>query len=260
MTNATVKYTRVLHASKTKTPVIEKGNFEDACRLIEDDVIALQKCFSMNVLIDVCGIGNDQHQYRQYLKPRLERHFGEGICLITVEYHELQIVISTECINEKTLSSYIVFLDNRILVLLARIIRNSVDEMIKKASPLSWPPSEDGLESKSREPPAELTAFLSKLLTYDSHYFFGSTTSRAVRSIADDIIHNVSNGVFLTAKQCALGQEIHSMSQQKRLIVILSKLGHSTSYEKVLEIETAEEEVAEQFRSNSSVLPIQSVL
>ena len=50
------------------------------------------------------------------------------------------------------------------------------------------------------------------------------------------------------------------MTGQKRLIVILSKLGHSISYEKVLEIETAEEEVAQQFRSNSSVLPIQSVL
>ena len=50
------------------------------------------------------------------------------------------------------------------------------------------------------------------------------------------------------------------MTGQKRLIAILSKLGHSISYEKVLEIETAEEEVAQQFRSNSSVLPIQSVL
>ena len=189
MTNATVKYTRVLYASKTKTPVIEKGNFEDVCCLIEDDVIALQKCFSMNVLIDVYGIGNSQLQYRQCLKARLERHFGEGICLITAEYPDIQIVISTECINEKTLSLHIVFLDNCILVLLARIIQNSVDEMIKKASQLSWPPSEDGLESKSREPPAKLTAFLSKLLTYDSHYSVGSTTSRAVRSIDDDIIY-----------------------------------------------------------------------
>ena len=50
-------------------------------------------------------------------------------------------------------------------------------------------------------------------------------------------------------------------SGQKRPIVILFKLGHSISYEKVSEIETAQaEEVAEQFQSNSSVLPIQPVL
>ena len=61
-------------------------------------------------------------------------------------------------------------------------------------------------------------------------------------------------------KQCALGLEIHSMTGQKPPIVILSKLGYSISYEKALEIETAQAEVAEQFRSNSSVLPIQPVL
>ena len=106
MTNATMTILGYFTQPRP-TPVNEKGNFEDVCRLIEDDVIASQKCVSMNVLIDVYGIGKDQHQYRQYLKARLERHFGESICFITVEYHEIQIVISTECIHEKTLSSYI---------------------------------------------------------------------------------------------------------------------------------------------------------
>ena len=107
-------YTRVLYATKTKTPVNEKGNFEDVCRLIKDNVVVSQKCVSMNVLIDVYGIVKDQHQYRQHLKARLERHFGESICFITVEYHEVQIVISTKCIHEKT---YIEFRDNCILIL-----------------------------------------------------------------------------------------------------------------------------------------------
>ena len=194
-------YIRVLYATKTKTTVNKKGNFENVCHLIEDYVIASQKCVSMNVLIDVYGIGNDQHQYRQYLKSRLERDFGESICFITVDYHEVQIVISTECIHEKTLSSSIEFSDNHILILASRIIQKSVDEMINKASQLSWPPSVDELESKSREPPAELTAFLSKLLIDDSHHSIENTKSRVVRFIGDNIIYNVSNGGFLTAKQ-----------------------------------------------------------
>ena len=150
----------------------------------------------MNVLIDVYGIAKDQHQYKQHLKARLARHFGESICFITVEYHEVQIVISTECIHEKTLSSYIEFTDNRILVLVGRIIRKSVGEIIKKATQLLWSPSVDELESRSTEPLAELTAFLSKLLIDDSHHSVGSTKSRVVRSIADDIIYNVSSGGF----------------------------------------------------------------
>ena len=46
-------YTRVIFANKIKIPVNEKGNFEDVCRLIEDDIIESQKWVSMNVLIDV---------------------------------------------------------------------------------------------------------------------------------------------------------------------------------------------------------------
>ena len=115
-------YTRVLYATKTKTPVNEKCNFEDVCRLIDDDVIVSRKCVSMNILIDVYGIGKDQHQYRKYWKARIERHFGERICFITFEYHEVQIVISTRCIHEETFFSHIELSDNRILVLAARII------------------------------------------------------------------------------------------------------------------------------------------
>ena len=93
------------------------------------------------------------------MKASLERHFGEIINFITVEYHEVQIVISTQCIHEKTLSSYIELSDDRILLLATRTIRKSVDEMIMKSSQLSWPPSVVELESKSREPLAEVTPF-----------------------------------------------------------------------------------------------------
>ena len=61
----------------------------------------------------------------------------------------------------------------------------------------------DELESKSREPPAELTAFLSKFLIDNSHYSIGSTKSRVVKSIADVIIYNVSNGGFLNGENWA---------------------------------------------------------
>ena len=98
--------------------------------------------------------------------------------------------------SREKLSSYIEFTDNRTLVLVARIIRKSVDEIIKKATQLLWSPSVDELESRSTEPLAELTDFLSKLLIDNSHHSVGSTKSRVVRSIADDIIYNVSSGGF----------------------------------------------------------------
>ena len=252
-------YTRVLYVTKAKTPVNEKGNFEDVCRVIEDDVISSHKCVSMNVLLDIYGIGKNQHQYRKLLKERLENRFGDTISFIKTEYHEVHIVISTECIREKTLSSYVEFSDKHILTLAARKIRQSVVNMIEQADPLSWPPSVDELERRSRETQVQLIQFLHKLLIGDSHNSIGSTKSRIAQSIADDIIYNISNGNFLGVKHCSMGLAIHSMTGQKRPIVILSRLGHSISYENVLEIETAQAEVAEQFRSNSSILPIQPV-
>ena len=138
--------------------------------------------------------------------------------------------------------------EKRILNLAANILSQSVNKMIEEAEPLSWPPSVDELERKSREPPEHLLNFLNKLLTVpDSHHCIGNTKSRVAQSIADDIIYSISNGSFLTKKHCSLGLGIHSMTGQKKAIVILSRLGHSISYEKVSEIETAQAEVAEQF-------------
>ena len=208
----------------------------------------------MNVLPDVYGIGKDQHQCRQYLKVLLGDILVKAFVSLQLSIMKFRPSLAQNVFMRKHWE------DNRTLVLAATIIRKSVDEMIKKVSELAWPPSVDEIENKSREPPAELTAFLSKLLIDDSHHSIGSTKSRVVRSIADDIIYNVSNGGFLTAKQCTLGLGIQSMTRQKWLIVILSRLGHLISYDEVLEIETAQAEVTEQFRWNLSVLPIQPVV
>lgn len=251
-------YTRILYVTKPKTPVNEKGNFEEVCRVIEDDVIASHKSVSMNVLIDIYGIGKT-HQYRQCLKERLEKRFGDSISFIKTEYHQVQIIISTESIHEKSLSSYLEFSDKHILTLAARQNRKSVVDMIDQAEPLSWPPTVDELKRRSAQTPAELLQFLSKLLIGDSHHAIGSTKTRVSQSIAQDIIYSISNGNFLGIKHCSLGLSIHSLTGQKRPIVILSSLGHSISYEKILEIETAQAEVSEQFRLNSSILPIQPI-
>ena len=67
----------------------------------------------------------------------------------------------------------------------------------------------------------------------------------------------ISNRQFLTLKHYLLGLGIHSKTETKDPIVVLSRLGHSITYEKVLEIETAQAEVAHKFNSNSSLLPTQ---
>ena len=67
---------------------------------------------------------------------------------------------------------------------------------------------------------------------------------RVVESLQDNIMYNMSNGQFLTLKHCSLGLGIHSKTETKDPIVVLSRVGHSITSEKALEIETTQAEVA----------------
>ena len=141
----------------------------------------------------------------------------------------------------------------------ASILHNSVKEKIEKAEELSWPPTVEELEKpNNKEPTKELQDFLRNLLVGgESHHCIGERKIRVVKSLADDIIYNIPNGQFLTLRLCSLGLGIHSKTGTKDPTVVLSRLGHSITYEKVLEIDATQAEVACQFSSNSSLLPIQ---
>ena len=137
----------------------------------------------------------------------------------------------------------------------ASILHNSVKEKLEKAEKLSWPPTVEELEK--REPTKELQDFLRNLLVGgESHHCIGERKIRVVKSLADDIMSNISNGQFLTLKHYSLGLGIHSKRGTKDPTIVLSRLEHSITYEKVLEIEAAQAEVARQFNPNSSLLQI----
>ena len=172
------------------------------------------------------------------------------------EHHGVQVIISRQCLSEKSFSSRVQYSNDFIMKTAASILHNSVKDKIEKAEKLSWPPTVKELEN--REPTKELQDFLRNLLIGgESHHCIGERKIRVVKSLADDIMYSISNGQFLTLKHCSLGLGIHSKSGTTDPIVVLSRLGHSITYEKVLEIETAQVEVARQLNSNSSLLPIQ---
>ena len=76
-----------------------------------------------------------------------------------------------------------------------------------------------------------------------------------VRSIADDLVYNISNRSILTLKHCSLALGLHGMTGQKQPILLLSQLGHCISYDAVREMETAQEEVAQLSQQNCT-LPV----
>ena len=249
-------YTRIICPNESQSTINDKGDFKAVCSVIDHEVLSLSKEVSMNVLIDVYGIGRDQHQYRQYLQERILKHYDEKIVFLRPEYHGVQVIISKQSLSEKSFSSRVQFSNDFILKTAASIIHNSVKEKIEKAEKLSWSPTVEELEK--REPTKGVLDFLRHLLVGgDSLHGIGERKLRVVKSLADDIMYQISNGQCLTLKHFSLGLGIHSATGTKDPIVVLSKLGHSITYEKVSEIEVAQAEVARQFYSNSSLLPIQ---
>lgn len=96
-------------------------------------------------------------------------------------------------------------------------------EKIEKAGKLSWPTSVEELEK--REPTKKLQDFLRNLLVGgERHHCIRERKIRVVQSLAGNIMYNKSNGQFITFKHCSLGLRIHSKTETKDSIVVLSRL------------------------------------
>ena len=79
---------------------------------------------------------------------------------------------------------------------------------------------------------------------------------RIVRSIADDLVYNISNRSIVTLKHRLLALGLHGMAGQKQSILLLSQLGHCISYDAVREIETAQAEIP-QLSQQNFIFPVQ---
>ena len=66
----------------------------------------------------------------------------------------------------------------------------------------------------------------------------------------------VSKGEFLTLKDASVGFGLHSLTRQKLPLQVLSRLGHSTTYNQICEVETAQAELVQHVKSLPLPLPI----
>ena len=79
-----------------------------------------------------------------------------------------------------------------------------------------------------------------------------------IDSFSSDLVHGISRGKVMTRKHYLLGLGLHNITGQKKVVQIVNRLGHSISYDEVLDIETAQAKRAREIieRGESSILPI----
>ena len=63
---------------------------------------------------------------------------------------------------------------------------------------------------------------------------------RLIEIYAEDFIHGVRNDGVLTPKHILSGLGLYSITGQKKPVLIANCLGHSMTYDKVMEIETTQ--------------------
>ena len=116
-----------------------------------------------------------------------------------------------------------------------------------------WPPTFEVLNA--RKPPESVIYVLTGLLKRPRHVAPEKAT-RLVDSYAADLIHDITNGRFITAKHFALSMALHGLTGLREIIDILNKLGNAMPYELTCDIETAPAEKARKLSSESTVLPL----
>ena len=79
---------------------------------------------------------------------------------------------------------------------------------------------------------------------------------RIVNSFASDFTKSICGKKITTAKHLMLALRLHNMTGQKKVIQILSKLGHCISYDLTCEIETSQAQVFLIEQENNSILPV----
>eukprot|EP00794_Sanderia_malayensis_P013273 gene13273-14641_t len=178
------------------------------------------------------------------------------ICFSFLTSSSLLKLLSVERVWKKqSLPKAIEISGSNIVTQAGALIRDAVKATIGNAKSLPWPPTVESLRSNDRNPPDLLTLLFETLLAKKRNNP-SSSMGRLIDSFCQDVLYAVSKGDFLTYKHASLGLGLHSLTGQKLPLVMLSRLGHSISYDKICEIEMAQAELVQQLLSMSLNLPL----
>ena len=265
---AEFKYHDKCHKELTrplKDPLLSKpqqiGNFDRIVEHINKYVLDLNQVVSMqNALLIYMNLDiSDDHpdtirKRRSRLKEKLLQHYTNEILILETKPNSWPVIINAKNIQNQTILSSD---KDRLLETAAKYLRHDIKSYCEKLPETNWPPTIEMLTTKERALPLSITNFLTNLLK-PSGKPVTDNLSRKISSLAYDFIHFISRGVVLTPKHFLLGLGLHSLTGQKKVVQLVSKLGHCITYDKVLDIETAQARKAQEImlKSSHSILPL----
>ena len=246
----------ILEEAEPCTSSYASGNYDAVKNLIKENVIKGNQAISITALHEVYGLeteGEYKSKYRADLKTRIISDFRDDIIFLSLRPNKPEIVISSSSHN-----SYASVPDKiSCIEKAAQYLRDDIVEYCNSLPDLQWPPTIEELTSEKRLPPASVTLFLTTLLKSTKHSTVRSKNiTRLIDSYSADMIHGVTRGEVLTAKHFLIALGLHNMTGQKKVVEVVSKLGHCISYTRTCEIETALAQKAQLLATQTSALPL----
>ena len=247
-------FTRSTNNSKDKVQQYQKGDFATVEKFITNNVIKGHQVISLKALHEMYNLGVNDKRYRYKLKERLERHFGNDIFFLTLPPPtEDCIIIGRKALKEEPLTHC--FTQDSAFKYAAETMKNDILTHYHNLGDIEWPPTIEELSTDERKAPRSVYTFLEYLLKLDNKEK-DIKLDTLVDSFAQDFLHGVTRGRMITAKHFLMGLGLHNMTGQKNVVDIVNKLGHSISYNRTCEIETAQAEAANRCRQSGDILQL----
>ena len=150
----------------------------------------------------------------------MKSEFGDQISFLLSEDKKPEVVVATT-----SLTSTSFYHDpDRIISKVAKIIRTEIQDKFRDNPQPSWPLSAEQLNSQVFKPPTNLLKLIETILT--------TSTNRAkkigclTKLISQDIVFNCLQGKVLQSKDLLLGLGLHNLTESRKVVDILNKLGH----------------------------------
>lgn len=180
---------------------------------VQDHVIEGGQSVSVKLLTEVYGFDSEDSRLRNKVKKKMIGEFDDQIHFVQISHNEAEVAISQRTLSNTSVSTFMKGNNEYILKEAAAILREDVINMIEVSPELCWPPTTEALTAEERQPPETVMNFLTNLLHSPLiHHPPGEEVKRYVSSFAQDVLHAISKGKFMTAKHTLLGTALHSLT------------------------------------------------
>ena len=217
------------------------SNYEEVKEYVNDIIINEKKPATMKLLHEIYGLEIDNSSYRNKLKKRFEKDFGDNIYFLSQQDKKLtDVVISSEYFTADT----VLHSNEQVIKNAAKLLRKNIFNKFNSFTTDDWPPDLDKLDSTELEPPESVVLFVESLLQPSGERT--PNINRIANCLAQDIVYNVLQRKVPLKKQFLLGLGLHSLSGSRQIIDILFRFGNCVSYDYVCNVETAYVEAAQE--------------